>query len=119
MHIKTLVSASTLAIVLGFSGTAFAQTSIGGQTLSEGDMERVKVYCEDLQNEANQAAGASSDESELNSTDDDSSADAAATGTATGSDEEDDDTADVGTIDMDLITLENCSEAGFITPTAQ
>lgn len=110
MHIKTLVTASTLAIALGFAGTAFAQTSIGGQTLSEGDMERVKVHCEDLQNEANQAAGATGAEGEL--TDDSASTDADAT-------ETDSDTAAVGSIDMDLITVESCAEAGFITPTAQ
>lgn len=118
MHIKTLVSASTLAIALGLVGPAFAQTSIGGQTLSEGDMTRVQTYCEDLQNEANQAAGATGDEDELNEEDDGSSTDD--TSTTAGTDDDDsDDTADVGTIDMDLITLENCSEAGFITPTAQ
>lgn len=112
MHIKTLVSASTLAIALGFASTAFAQTSIGGQTLSEGDMERVKVHCEDLQNEANQAAGATGAEAEA--TDDSASTDADATES-----DDDSDTAAVGSIDMDLITVETCAEAGFIEPTAE
>ena len=119
MHIKTLVSASTLAIALGFAGTAFAQTSIGGQTLSEGDMERVKVHCEDLQNQANQAAGATGAESDLNEDDSDSDTDDG-TGTDTDTESEDEsDTAAVGSVDMDLITVETCAEAGFITPTAQ
>jgi len=116
MHIKTLVSASTLAIALGFAGTAFAQTSIGGQTLSEGDMERVKVHCEDLQNRANQAAGATAAEGELTEEDNDSTDDTDSTDTDS---EDDSDTAAVGSVDMDLITVENCAEAGFITPTAQ
>lgn len=118
MHIKTLVSASTIAIALGLAAPAFAQTSIGGQTLSEGDMERVKVHCEDLQNEANQAAGATGAESDLN--EDDSASTDNGTGTDTDTESEDEsDTAAVGSVDMDLITVETCAEAGFITPTAQ
>ncbi|WP_323032533.1 hypothetical protein [Paracoccus sp. (in: a-proteobacteria)] len=49
MHIKAIASAATLAVVLGFAGTAAAQTMIGNQTVSEADHERVKNYCEDLQ----------------------------------------------------------------------
>lgn len=122
MHIKTLVSASTLAIALGFAAPAFAQTapaatSIGGQTLSEADMTRVQVYCEDLQTEANQAVGASGSESDTN---DDDETDNGGADSATDTDSEDDhDTAAVGSIDMDLITVESCAEAGFITPTAE
>lgn len=108
MHIKTLVSAGALAIALGLGAPAavFAQaaattpTMIGEQTLSEADAERVKVYCEDLSTEANQAEGATNDD-----------VDAAASEEAGGAA----DTAAVGSVDMSLITLENCVEAGFVT----
>jgi len=119
MHIKTIVSAAALSVALGFGTAAYAQTMIGSQTLTEGDMERVKVYCEDLQNTENQAAGATAAEDELTENDDSSStddtADGTADGTAAATDDGDDDSADVGSIDMDLITLENCKEAGFVT----
>jgi hypothetical protein len=111
MHIKAIVSATALTVALGFGTAAFAQTMIGDQTVSEGDMERVKVYCEDLQNAENQAAGATAAEEELTEADDGSSAD----DTADATDDGDDDSAAVGSIDMDIITLENCIEAGFVT----
>jgi|SRR5215217_6527868 len=100
MHIKTLVSAAALTAALSFSGFAYAQTMIGNATVSEADMERVKVACEDLQNAANQAAGVEGSSVE-------------------GADEPDnmasDSTANVGSIDMDQVTLENCLAGGFIT----
>ncbi len=111
MHIKTIVSATALAVALGFGTAAYAQTMIGNQTVSEADMERVKVYCEDLQNAENQAAGATDAETELNEEDDNSGTDDTAGPTDDGSN----DSAAVGSIDMDIITLENCVEAGFVT----
>ncbi len=111
MHIKAIVSAAALSVALGFGTAAYAQTMIGGQTISEADMERVKVHCEDLQNTENQAAGATAAEGELTEADDSTATD----DTADATDDGDDDTAAVGSIDMDLITLENCKEAGFVT----
>lgn len=110
MHIKTLVSAGALAIALGLGAPAavFAQaatlpTTIGEQTLTSADAERVKVYCDDLQTQANQAAGA-----------DDAASDDK-DGTTSEASEMSADTAAVGSVDMDVITLESCTEAGFIT----
>lgn len=113
MHIKTIVSAVALSAALGFSGMAYAQSTIGGQAVSEADMERVKVYCEDLQNQANQAQGATGAEDELTETDDNGSTDD--TATATAADDGDNDSAAVGSIDMDAITVEACVEGGFLT----
>ena len=117
MHMKTIVSAGALAIALGLVGPSFAQTDaalptmIGNQELTAEDAQRVKVYCDDLQTDANQAAGASSADTASNDTD------AASAGT-----EDADNTSDttaVGGVALDQITLETCTEAGFITPTAQ
>lgn len=107
MHIKAIVSAVALSAALGFGGV-YAQdaaatalpTTIGEQTVSAADAERVKVYCEDLQTAENQAEGTESTDT-----------DAPATEEAGGSAE----TAAVGSIDMDLITLEACLESGFVT----
>ena len=120
MHIRTIVSAAALSVALGFGTAAYAQTMIGEQTVSEGDMERVKVYCEDLQNAENQAAGATDDETEAGDTtqddaDNSTGEDAEAASENAPDTADSDDSAAVGSIDMDLITLENCKEAGFIT----
>ena len=106
MHIRAIVSAAALSVALGFGGVVYAQdaaalpTMIGEQQLTPADAERVKVYCEDLQNAENQAEGAEATD-----------VDAPATEEAGGAGE----TAAVGEVDMDLITLEACMEAGFIT----
>lgn len=108
MHIKAIVSAAALSVALGFGGAVYAQdaaatalpTMIGEQQLTPADAERVKVYCEDLQNTENQAEGAG-----------ETGVDAPATEEAGGAAE----TAAVGAVDMDLITIEACTEAGFIT----
>jgi hypothetical protein len=120
MHIKTVASAVALSVALGLSSFAYAQTTIGGQTVSEGDMERVKVHCEDLQNQANQAAGATDADTEAGDTTEDDAnnstgADATAADAAAPATGDTEDTAAVGSIDMDAITLEACLEAGFIT----
>lgn len=108
MHMKTLVSAGALAFVLGLGGTAIAQdaalpTMIGNQTLTPEDAQRVKVHCEDLNTKENQAEGAVNDD-----------VDAPVTDEAGGAAE----TAAVGSVDMSLITLENCVEAGFVAAVA-
>ncbi|MGB3336236.1 MAG: hypothetical protein WBA73_03560 [Devosia sp.] len=106
MHIKSIVSAVALSAALGFSGGAvYAQdaalpTMIGEQQLTPEDAERVKVHCEDLQTAENQAEG-------TESTDVDAPASEEAGGAA--------ETAAVGSVDMDLITVEACLEAGFVT----
>ena len=104
MHIKTIVSAATLAIALGFAGTAAAQTMIGNQNVSEADMERVKVICEDMQTAANQAEGTTGTDSEAEASPDIS----AETSTAA-----------AGSVDFTAITLENCIEAGFVERVGQ
>lgn len=105
MHIKTIASAAILSAALGFGSVAYAQdaaattdmalpTMIGNQELNEADAQRVKVYCEDLKTEANQAVGTESDSNEDET-------------------EEEEQTA-VGSVDLDSITIANCLEAGFI-----
>lgn len=108
MHIKAIASATLLATALGFGSVAYAQTMIGNQTVSEADMERVKTYCEDLQTQANQAAGTTQDQNttaEVDSKDGDSSKDEGG--------------ATVGAVDLDAITLQNCIDGGFIQAAAQ
>lgn len=99
MHIKAIASATILAATLGFGGIAYAQTMIGNQNVSEADMERVKVYCEDLKTADEQAVGAS---------------DATTTEEPAVAEESTGETSELGAVDLDAVTLENCIEAGFI-----
>lgn len=113
MHIKSIVSAVALSAALGFGGVVYAQdaaatalpTMIGEQAVSEADAERVKVYCEDLQTAANQADGATEEADENDES----------TMTSEESEGAEGDAAAVGSVDTDLITLEACLEAGFVT----
>ena len=106
MHMKTIVSAGALAIALGFAGSAAAQTMIGNQNVSEADMERVKVYCEDLQTAANQAEGTETDGTTMPS---DPTNDTVAENS----------TAAIGSVDLAAVTLETCLEAGVIKAVGQ
>ena len=105
MHMKFIASAALLTAAFGITGFAHAQdaaastalpTMIGTMVLSEADAQRVLVRCQDLETRENQAQGAGDEDS----TDADQSAAA-------------------GSVDLDLITLDLCIEAGFIGATAQ
>lgn len=102
MHIKTIASAAAIALAMGFSSAAFAQTMIGNQEVSAADQERVKSFCEALQLREDQASGLATDETTPDATDE---ADESET------------SAMIGNIDTDIITLANCIEAGFIEAT--
>ena len=111
MHIKTIVSAVALSAAVAFGGVTYAQdaalpTSIGEQQLSEADAQRVKTHCEDLQTAAGQAADSATDDAEN---------DANTAMTSEESEGTEGDEAAAGAVDMDLITVEACLEAGFIT----
>ncbi|QQR37599.1 hypothetical protein JI749_08330 [Devosia oryziradicis] len=111
MHIKTIVSAVALSAAVTFGGVAYAQdaalpTMIGEQQLTAADAQRVKTYCEDLQKADTQAADAAAS---------DADSDANTAMTSEESEGEEGDAAAAGSVDMDLITVEACTEAGFIT----
>nr|WP_314258507.1 hypothetical protein [uncultured Devosia sp.] len=113
MHIKTLVSAGALAIALGLGSTAViaqeaaAPTMIGNQQLTEADATRVQTYCDDLKTQSEQTAGTGSDSED--------------TAESTDTGETDGGQAAIGGVDLDMVTIENCADAGFIegpvTPT--
>src|SRR6218665_3247155 len=97
MHIKTISSAAAISLAMGLGSFAVAQdaaattwpTKIGNQEVSEADAQRVKTYCDDLQRAANQAAGTEAD-------------------TATEEAPAAEEAAAVGSVDTDMITIENC-----------
>lgn len=103
MHIKTIASAAILTAAMGFSGLAYAQTMIGNQSVSEADMERVKVYCEDLKTASTQAVGTDTSSDDQTEPTNDTVAENSQ--------------SEVGSLDIDQITLENCIAAGIVQAT--
>lgn len=93
MHIKAIASTAVLAATLALGVPAFAQTMIGNQQVSQADMERVKNFCEDLKNRDADNVTAQTNEA---------------------APDQKDETAEVGAVATDQITLENCIEAGFV-----
>jgi len=114
MQFKSLVSAVALSAAFALAGPAFAQTTFNGAVLSETDLPAVTERCEQLVN---------ADATESLSTE--SSTDTAATDNNEVSDAGDasatsDSVPDVNevenavtTIDLDTITLEQCTAAGL------
>ena len=107
MHVKSIVSAIALSAALALSGPAFAQTMFNGVELSADDLPAVTERCEQL---------ATASETESLTEADESAADSTAGGTdatiadAPGVNEAENATT---TIDLDTITLEQCTEAGL------
>ncbi len=105
MTIKSSLSVLALVAGVAFAGSAYAQTMVGGFEVSEADLPHVQAHCDALaladQNEP--TAGTNPDE---DTTDEDGrtglETDTAARNTST-------------TIDLELITLEDCVEAGLVT----
>ena len=107
MRVKSIVSALALTTAFALSGPAFSQTMFNGAELSADDLPAVTERCEQL-------ATAASTESlieESNSSEDSTAGGADATITdAPAVNEAQQATA---TIDLDTVTLEQCTEAGI------
>lgn len=104
MHIKTITSAAALVVALGFGGAAaYAQTTplptmIGNQQLTEADATRVQTYCNDLAGNLGEDTTATDDATEAQA----------------GSTSDAGEQAALGSVDLDLVTIETCTEAGFL-----
>tara|TARA_R110002020_G_scaffold40009_14_gene118402 strand:- start:385 stop:732 length:348 start_codon:yes stop_codon:yes gene_type:complete len=104
MRFTNIVSATALAVALGFSGSAFAETSVGGVTVSDEDLPRVTAYCQQLQDDTlTEPAG-----------DDDEAASAGANSSESEPSPNGTDQA-LTTVDMSTIDLQGCMDAGLVT----
>ena len=108
MNIKSLISVVALTSAFAFAGPAFAQTTFNGAELSEGDLAAVTERCEQLVTASNTSAT------------DASTADSGTDDTAGGSDANIDEAPEVNeleaatsTVDLDTVTLEQCTAAGL------
>ena len=111
MHVKSIVSALALSAALALSGPAFAQTMFNGVELSAEDLPAVTERCEQLVTAAGTAGTAET------TTEDAAAADSTETTAATAEATTDVpavnevEAATTASIDLDTITLEQCTEA--------
>ena len=106
MNIKTIASALAISSAMLLSGSAYAQTVIGGATVSAEDLPKVQERCDQLALDASTASA----------TETDADADAAteADTTATEATTDVNAPADATTaVDLEALTLEACTEAGL------
>ncbi|UJW86863.1 hypothetical protein [Devosia sp. SL43] len=110
MHVKSIVSAIALSAALALSGPAFAQTMFNGAELSEADLPAVTERCEQLVTAAETESLTESSDSSEDSTA--GGADATIVDAPAVNEVEEATT----TIDLDTVTLEQCTEAGIPAP---
>lgn len=92
MRFTNIISAAALAVALGVSGAAYAQTLVGGVTVTEVDLPRVQAICDQMVGEVADAVG---EDPSKNSSNDVASTDDLANG-------------------IDDITLQDCIDAGLL-----
>jgi hypothetical protein len=112
MRFRTASSkiALTAAASFALSTSVFAQTMVGGQEVSDEDLEYVTVHCESLAGGLDtEAMGAEPDETHDETTDANNDEMEAASEDA----ETDDSDGVLTDIDIDEITLEDCQAAGL------
>lgn len=109
MHIKSIASAVALTAAMLVSGSAFAQTTINGTEITAEELPYVQQRCDALAAEGTGGPTASETQSNTEGTTD--------TGVVNDS-ENTEDTVDAAaqaltTIDLETLTLEQCTEAGL------
>ncbi|HEV7276738.1 MAG TPA: hypothetical protein VGN80_10655 [Devosiaceae bacterium] len=120
MHIKNIVSPIALAVALSFAGGASAQTMVGGVDVPNEDLPEVQNLCNSLAAGANDSLAETNDSiASGNDDDDDDDGADAEVGQADPDPAADDGAASdldnaVTTIDLDTITLADCTEAGLV-----
>jgi len=94
MRFTNIVSAAALAVALGFSGAAYAQTVVGGVSVTDIDLPRVQAMCDQMVGETTTAG---------------EETDSTMTPAAPAADATDSDSKVI-----DDITLRDCVEAGLL-----
>lgn len=105
---RSFISALALTGVMMFSGAAFAQTDVGGVTVSAEDLPKVQAACDTL---------AAKEQADSGATNADTSTDANAEASTDASSGETDagiDAATTKSIDLALLNYESCKAAGLV-----
>lgn len=118
MKFSAKVSSLALAGVLMLSGSAIAQTMVAGQAVSEADLPKVQAQC-DVLADAQNNADTTTTSTDTKSTETTPPADnATATDTTENSPEKSTDVngtdAATSVFDLEILTYENCKEAGLV-----
>lgn len=109
MKLLNFVAPAALLAAMAMSGGAMAQTMIGGQTISEGDLGAVQDYCANLAAEANESLTTDDNGADDETTASDDDVDAADGG------DDGDEVSDATTeINLSSITIEDCRDAGLV-----
>jgi hypothetical protein len=119
MIIKNIVSAIALTAALTLSGPAFSQTMLNGAEISADDLPAVQERCDQLKlaadkdgtTEGDQATAAATTEGTTTAAD-------ASTETDTAEPVSEAAAALTGSVDLDTLTLEACTEAGLLEAAA-
>lgn len=104
MTIKSTLSVLALLSGVAFAGSAYAQTTVGNNDVSDADLPIVQAHCDALllADENSSTAGENPNDTEVT--------DGEATGVAADTESRNTST----TVDLDTITLEDCRTAGLI-----
>jgi len=105
MNFKMITAASAIVLGMAFAGPSFAETMIGGVSVSDADLPKVQEKCDTL----NTATSLSTDSTttanpSASSTESATPAAGATAGVATGA---------TTSLNVDAITIEQCKEAGL------
>ena len=103
---RSMISALALAGAMMFSGAAWAQTVVGGATVSAEDLPKVQAACDTLAAKEKQGDTAAETTTEG---DTEATADATSGETDAGID-----ATTTTSIDLALLTYESCKEAGLV-----
>lgn len=124
MTIKSALSIAALVAGLGLTGSAYAQTMVGAQTVSEADSAAVMARCTELQTASADAVEVETTSTSTEDAEDDEDTNTAGETTPTFEDEsageaETTEPADaaVAAIDLEAITLEECIADGWVVAT--
>ncbi|MDC9825498.1 hypothetical protein PRN20_17335 [Devosia sp. ZB163] len=102
---RSLISALALTGAMLFAGPAFAQTVVGGATVSAEDLPKVQAACDTLAAKEQVDTGVTADTQASTET----STDASAGDTDAGMD-----AATTTSIDLALLTYQSCKDAGLV-----
>ena len=104
MHVKSVVTAVALSATMLLSGSAFAQTMFNGGEVSDADLPALQERCLDLS-----TAATTESATDNTSQSGDTAGDAAAAQVPQVNELQD----ATATLDLDTVTLEQCTEAGI------
>ena len=116
----TKYALSTIALLAGLTmgGSAFAQTQVGNNDVSDADLPYVQQHCDALRladmNESATASTTPADEATDAAEEGDANADATADSEPTGIEADTAARNSSTTVDLDTITLDDCRAAGLV-----